>query len=78
MQLELAPSAGGVGPGSLACEPRIYGADNVTVSKADTSLDDRFSCGLQLYSPVVFARLADLPKSPNVVELEGVTVTHRP
>ncbi len=78
MKFELAPSAGSVCFGSFSREHRIYAANNVTVSKTNTPLCDRFSCGFQLYLPVVFARLADLPKTPNVVEFERVTVTHSP
>ena len=78
MQLESTPSASGVCFGSLSRELRIYAANNVTVSKANTSLCNCFSCSVQLYSPIVFARLADLPKAPNVVELERITVTQSP
>lgn len=78
MQLEFTPSTGCVCFGSFAREQRIYAANNVTVSKANTFLCDRFSCGVQLYSAVVFARLTDLPKALNVVELERVTITQSP
>ncbi|MCY1541405.1 hypothetical protein D9M68_770950 [compost metagenome] len=57
---------------------RIYTAHDVAVSKAYSPLGKRFSCGVQLHSPVLLVRLANLPKAPDVVELERVAVTHGP